>query len=73
MKNKLTPLRAIRKKCLDCMCGSAYEVKVCPSDDCPLFSYRFGKNPARKGLGRIENIKQRKPTLSGKNKEINAN
>jgi hypothetical protein len=48
---KLTPLKAIRKKCLDCVCGSANEVKLCPSDDCPLFTYRFGKNPARRGIG----------------------
>ena len=47
---KLTPMRAIRAKCIDCMCGSANEVKLCPSDDCSLYSYRFGKNPSRKGL-----------------------
>lgn len=48
---KLTPLKAIRAKCLDCCCGSAYEVKKCASGDCPLFSYRFGKNPSRRGIG----------------------
>jgi len=49
---KITPMRAVRAKCLDCMCGSQNEVKLCPSEDCPLFLYRFGKNPARRGLGR---------------------
>ena len=49
----MTPLKSIRKKCLDCMCGSANEVKLCPSDDCPIFQYRFGKNPARKGIGGV--------------------
>jgi len=43
---KITPMRAIRLKCLDCMAGSAREVKLCSSDDCPLFQYRFGKRPA---------------------------
>lgn len=42
---KITPIRAIRLKCIDCMAGSAREVKLCPSDDCPLFGYRFGKRP----------------------------
>lgn len=48
----LSPMKAIRAKCLDCMCGSVYEVSKCPSDDCSLFPYRFGHNPARKGIGR---------------------
>ena len=47
----MTPLKAIRLKCLDCCCGSVYEVKLCPSEDCPLYPYRLGHNPARKGLG----------------------
>lgn len=48
---RLTPLRAIREKCVDCMCGSFYEVKLCPSTDCPLYEFRFGKNPNRAGIG----------------------
>ncbi len=41
----LTPMKAIRAKCLDCCCGSSEEVKQCPSTDCPLYEYRFGHNP----------------------------
>lgn len=26
----LTPMKAIRAKCLDCCCGSSVEVKLCP-------------------------------------------
>ena len=40
-----TPLKAIRLKCLDCMCGSSNEVKLCPIPTCPLFEYRFGHRP----------------------------
>ena len=47
----MTPMKAIRAKCLDCCCGQAYEVKLCPSEDCPLWPYRFGHNPNRKGIG----------------------
>lgn len=44
-EKRVTPLRAIRAKCLDCMCGSSNEVALCPSEDCPLFNFRYGKNP----------------------------
>lgn len=50
----LTPVRAIRAKCLDCCCGSSNEVELCPcdgehSDLCPLWKYRLGHNPNRTG------------------------
>lgn len=41
----ITPLRAIRAKCLDCCCGSPAEVSDCPCVDCSLYQFRFGKNP----------------------------
>lgn len=47
----LTPLKAIRTKCLDCCCGNPNEVRLCPVVDCPLYPYRDGHNPKRKGLG----------------------
>ena len=36
----MTPLKAIREKCLDCVCGIAVEVRRC-----------FGRNPNRAGIG----------------------
>lgn len=42
---RLTPTKAIRAKCLDCCCGSAKEVRLCPIKKCPLYPYRFGKRP----------------------------
>ena len=42
---RLTPLRAIRAKCIDCCCGNPAEVRVCPCDDCPLHAFRMGHNP----------------------------
>lgn len=44
-------MKAIRAKCLDCCCGVKKEVKECAIDYCPLWVYRFGKNPSRKGVG----------------------
>lgn len=49
MANHITPVRAIRAKCLDCCAGSAHEVKLCPSSSCSLYPFRLGKNPNRVG------------------------
>lgn len=50
-KIDLTPLKAIRRKCLDCCNGSRSEVRKCEDTDCSLFPYRFGHNPRRSGIG----------------------
>jgi len=47
----LSPVLSIRAKCIDCCCGQRKEVAVCDLVECPLFPYRFGKNPNRKGKG----------------------
>lgn len=44
-EKRLTPIKAIRAKCLDCSCGSSDEVKLCPITSCPLYPYRLGHNP----------------------------
>lgn len=49
-----TPLKAIRAKCLDCVCDQPMEVRLCPCTDCPLYPYRMGHNPSRKGIGRFK-------------------
>jgi len=33
------------------MAGSPKEVRLCLSEDCPLYVFRFGRNPRRKGIG----------------------
>jgi len=40
-----TPLKAIRKKCLDCSNNQYKDVKLCPIVRCSLWPYRFGKRP----------------------------
>ena len=45
MKKRISPLKAIRKYCLDCGGDSANEVKLCPCTDCALYEFRLGKNP----------------------------
>lgn len=41
------PVKAIKAKCLDCCAYQPNEVKLCPVTDCPLYPFRFGKNPYR--------------------------
>lgn len=41
---RVSPIRAIRLKCVDCCGGAAVEVRRCPSTDCPLWPFRMGKN-----------------------------
>lgn len=41
----MTPMKAIRAKCLDCCCGQVQEVRLCPCADCPLYPYRMGRRP----------------------------
>lgn len=47
MEYKTNPVKAIREKCLDCCCGSTVEIKECTVETCPIYPFRFGKNPFR--------------------------
>jgi len=42
---RVSPLRALRLKCLDCCNDSAQEVRLCTAVDCPSWPFRMGKNP----------------------------
>ena len=41
----ITPLRAIRLKCVDCCAGSKGEVRKCVATSCSLWPLRMGSNP----------------------------
>ena len=41
----LTPMKAIRLKCLECANFQWSEVRDCNILDCALYVYRFGRNP----------------------------
>lgn len=58
MANLQNPVKAIRAKCLDCCVQQINEVKDCPAQDCPLWPFRFGKNPYRHSRPRTEAEKQ---------------
>ena len=45
-----SPLKAIRETCVQCMGGRESEgyvkrISECVSADCPIYEFRFGKNP----------------------------
>jgi len=40
-----SPLKSIRRHCLDCCGGSRKMVKNCTSFSCPLWYFRFGVMP----------------------------
>lgn len=42
---KLTPIKAIRTKCLDCCSGQVKEIRLCPVKNCALYEYRHGHRP----------------------------
>jgi len=46
----LSPIKAIKAKCLDCSCHSKKAVRSCHITDCSLYPFRMGKNPNRKGI-----------------------
>lgn len=41
---KRSPMKKIRQHCLSCCGGSTKEVRYCPSVDCHLWEFRFGKS-----------------------------
>lgn len=46
----LTPIKAIRARCLDCCGYSAAEVKLCTAVNRPLYPYRMGHRPKKGNL-----------------------
>ena len=54
----LTPMKAIRAKCLDCCVGNSAEVRKCHIETCSLHPFRFGKNPFRQKRVLTEEQKQ---------------
>jgi hypothetical protein len=42
---KQSPLKQIRKQCIECCGGSKKSVRFCHSTECPLWNLRFGKFP----------------------------
>ena len=44
-KHHRSPVKAIREFCLECMNDQVEEIARCTDPGCPLYHFRFGKNP----------------------------
>ncbi len=54
----ITPLKAIRARCIDCCGGSLKDVRECDHENCATYPYRMGTNPARKGVSSRKSLAQ---------------
>lgn len=61
---RMTPMKAIRAKCLDCCAGQVAEIRRCELKNCPLFPYRFGKRP-KEGTDTTDSNLSEKPKKAG--------
>ena len=43
----MSPLKALRTRCIDCCAGSAKEVRLCTAVSCPAWPFRLGSSPWR--------------------------
>lgn len=62
---KLTPIRAIRAKCLDCSAGQAKEVRLCTAKNCALYPYRMGHRPKDGIDTATDDNDEKSPVLEG--------
>ena len=67
MEYEHNPVKAIRKKCLDCSEDYIEEVRNCPIESCPIWPFRFGKNPYRTAPSLTE---EQKEARSNRMKEL---
>lgn len=68
----LTPIKAIRAKCIDCCAGDKLEPKRCTAVKCPLYPYRTGHRPKEYNLS-SEIEKAEKTQIAPTCKENTAN
>ncbi|WP_162685485.1 hypothetical protein [Roseovarius amoyensis] len=40
-----SPIKAIRRNCVECAGGSEAEARKCTATTCPLWPFRMGRNP----------------------------
>jgi hypothetical protein len=46
----MSPMAALRARCLDCCAGNPHEVRLCTAVKCPSWPYRMGSSPWRKPM-----------------------
>jgi len=56
-----TPIKAIRKKCLECSYDQVKEVRLCEVVSCACWPYRFGRRPDKATLDTLKEYYGEKP------------
>lgn len=56
MNENLTPIQAIRRKCLECCNGQHKEIRECLIDSCALYEFRIGDRYPKKDESNTEQI-----------------
>jgi len=69
MKN-LTPMRAIRQKCLDCCCFQPKEVTLCTVTNCPLYAFRTGHRPQKGNYTSTESYNEKTAPTTAKTENL---
>lgn len=54
MKLYDTPIKAIRKNCMECSNYQLKEIRLCTVIKCPLYAYRFGRRPDANTIAQLE-------------------
>ena len=60
-----TPIKAIRKKCLDCTCHQPKEIRFCTVIDCPIYPYRLGHRPDEATIDTLKEFYEENPEPTG--------
>lgn len=68
----LSPIKACRKKCLECSNFQISEIEHCSMTDCALYPFRFGKDPGRKKVVMSEERKERLRIQLAKGRKIDS-
>ena len=61
-----TPIKAIRKKCIDCTLGSLVDIRKCQDFDCPIYPYRMGIRPSEETKNTLKEYFTKNPELAPK-------
>ena len=56
---RMSPLRALRLRCVDCSGDSVAEVRLCTAVTCPAWPFRMGANPWRAPASETKRMRAR--------------
>lgn len=70
---RMSPLDALRSRCVDCCAGSINEVRLCVSLNCPAWPFRMGTNPWREYTpDQLASLRERGSALAARVKAMKA-